>query len=147
MLTLHAFFILALSPSVIALVPYGTGVLLKGIKDERLKLGKWARLKSPSGTESHTWTYRHDCDDFIKFIGKYPQISVYRPQRTCQVGALTTTYCFPRPGEGDDRPGARLTRVRESVTEEQWQPFLDGTFWGREADIIGKVSGVMIWKS
>lgn len=151
MLTLYAFFILALSSSVTALqhLAYGEFWLLEGIEDKRLTMGKWTRLKSPlPNGDSNTWTYRQDCDDFIKFAGNAPEIKVFRPRRTLHRGENgRTTYSVPRPGVGDNRVGAQLFTVYPNVPKNKWKDFLDGTFWARVPEITGGVSGgIMIWR-
>ena len=78
------FFILAAhGSSVIAYhQPDGVRVPLKDAKDSRLKKSYWGLLKLPplqdSEIDMHTWSFRRDCDDFIRVIGKDTTISGYR---------------------------------------------------------------------
>ena len=154
--SLYVLFILALSSSVIAFQqPYRVRVLLEDTQDFRLKTGYWGRLLLPprqdSGIDMRRWSYRRDCDDFIRVNRdrEGTEINVYRLlQRNTRYIEDQIQYFLPRPGEGNNLVGAQLKIVYPLVPKDMWDNFLNDTCWGREPDIIGQVSGcAMMWKS
>ena len=146
MLTLYAFLIFALGSSVIATPTHAElheARLLKDDKDPRLLASKWGRLlvrESEPGQAlpDPTWTEAAPCDDFLELVrGRIIgglKINVHRVVRRLENPG--NTYVVDR---GEDGNG-RTKLVYPEVPSTEWMRFLENTYWGREPDIVGKVS-------
>jgi hypothetical protein len=129
--------------------------VLLGNTDVRLRNSLWSRVtfKSPTDVADEKWTndaqYLDDVLSFEAGLGiaglGVGEVEFSRIKR--QLGKHNW-YHVVGPHEGsDDLPAERDVLLSLPINDE-CRPHLDGTYWGLNPEILGKVSdSLMIWKS